>query len=533
MNLRNVARLFGHWLWLIVLAAALTGWMVRAVMIRNGLLPQYSAEAVIAVGGDAYRDVQDTTYVEMAAAMMANYLEVAKMGIVTNAVAAQIDQAMTADEITRALDVSAIEGTNLIAIRMTHSDPVLAAEIANGVARQLATLAPARWVNFVMMIEAAEVPVEADAFAQLPVILSSIVVALLVGAVVLFREFIRDPIYNEEDARAALGLPIVAVLEPVPFAPAKSLGIANWIRGGETVWWSLLETCKRELAGRMEAGQGPFMLLTSPHGETSCAFAALQLARCWAAEVGASLLVDADFNRQETARLGLNIRPATGLAELFERPLTNLGDLILRNPDLPGVSILPAGNLQSSTSITQLKAGLDSFLGQRDNRLAVVVSAPKVDASIMTLLIANQSDVNFLVIEAGRTLRTQARRSITLLTANDIRVQGIILSYVSPWSVRLAIHLKSLLRSVEPQYRRLGTALRRLVVERKIEEASLEAQGGNDGDDRSEDVAGPVLADDYPSELPVPTVVVDKTSRRRKPKTASVAGSGGVMPETG
>ena len=71
MDMRNILLLIWRRFWLILLAAGLTGTAVYLSMSRSGVIPQYSATAVIAVGGDMYQNAQDAAYMDLADVMIA------------------------------------------------------------------------------------------------------------------------------------------------------------------------------------------------------------------------------------------------------------------------------------------------------------------------------------------------------------------------------------------------------------------------------------------------------------------------------
>lgn len=467
MTLRDVVKYFQHNVWLLLLVGVLAGMLAHQALIVSGTFPRYSAEAVIAVGGDAYRDVPDVGYLEMAEALMANYLEVAEMELVTGQVARALGGQLTTDQIAEALDVSRVEGTNLITIRATSPDPVLAATIANSVAAELAQLAPPRWPQFVLPVKSAAIPVAPDQTAWLPVILSVIAALLLAIGLLLLYEFVRQPIYSEAQAEALFGAPVIASLHPAAFWRLRQAIGQPWLRQAGMTWWTMQESCRILLNAHSPAADGAakadkrpvsrLIVVSPPSGQARLAprsaarpappariivitaagerspqaLVATQLARQWAVSGERVLLVDLDLRRADASRAALSANPAEGFATLIDKPTAKIAGLTVSDGQ-PGSSplVLPAGTPNAVPTPADEARAVDSFRQQLTGPLVVIVSAPPVSESAAAYQICRQTDLTLVVVQAGATPVGRAQDLRAGLNAGGARIHGVVVAHV-------------------------------------------------------------------------------------------------------
>jgi capsular polysaccharide biosynthesis protein/Mrp family chromosome partitioning ATPase len=468
MSLRVIVRLFRQKLWIFVLAGILAGVLSYRVLLGSGSIPRYSAEAVIAVGGDAYRDVQDVGYMEIAETLIANYLEVAELELITGPVAHRISGQLTAAQIAEAINVTRLEGTNLISIQATSADPALAATLANGVAAELARLAPPRWPQFVLPVKTAEPANTPDQTAWLPVILSVFVGVLLAVGVVLLNEFMRDPIYSESEAAALFQAPVLASLQPRPFWRARLAVGGEWLKSADTTWWSLREASRRRLAGDprrpksslahdlwpaehvaplwLRRNQAPasaaesnhkeeaaVILVTSVMGDGTAARVATQLARAWAAAGENVLLADLNVAHPEAGRFTLSTQPTAGFATLLGSPETKIAGLISRD-SRPGsrLMILPAGCAERAAEPYQQAAALDSLIEQTAATHTLILSAPPLADSVAALHAAARANLTLVALDVGITRRSDAADVVDRLRALNARLGGLVAVHFPP-----------------------------------------------------------------------------------------------------
>ncbi|MCP4420611.1 MAG: hypothetical protein GY805_28730, partial [Chloroflexi bacterium] len=324
MDIRNILSLMWRRLWLMGIVALLVGTAVYLGMSRSGAIPRYSATAVVAIGGDIYQqDIQDATYLNLVESMMSDLLHLAQLEIVTGAVAQRLNLTDTPKAIAEMLEVSQIEGSNLISIQATHKEPAMAAAIANEVAQQLRQFSPSRWRNFVLVVETATSPTNANSTAVLPVILAAFTAALFTISLNFLFVYLRQPFYDERDVAEMLALPTLLSLPPIPQAWWRALR-GKLLTMSCTSAWSLKVVCEQFLATNGTEDSPQSVLVVSPEDSFSHAFVATQLAMAWADSGQKTMLVDMDITRADISTQLLNDQVVVGFSSFLKQPTANL-----------------------------------------------------------------------------------------------------------------------------------------------------------------------------------------------------------------
>jgi succinoglycan biosynthesis transport protein ExoP len=140
MELIEYIRLFRKWWWLFLLAGLLAGGM--GYLSRSRQPEVYQAEAMISVGGYIESPNPDTVDIFAGQALAKSYAVLAETHTVLEAAIEAGEFDLTADQLQGMLSTRTIEETSMLILIVTHTDPVLAADIANEIARQLVHNSP-------------------------------------------------------------------------------------------------------------------------------------------------------------------------------------------------------------------------------------------------------------------------------------------------------------------------------------------------------------------------------------------------------
>jgi Mrp family chromosome partitioning ATPase len=378
-------------------------------------------------------------------------VELAKLEPVTQAVIDTLSLPETTDELSELLDVSLIQGTQLIEIKATYGDPQIAADIANEVARQLALQTPPRLRNFIATIEAAKVPEGTGIASLAPVVIAGMLGFLLSTGAVFLADFLRDAIHDSEDVAQRLGLATLAVVRPPSSWPSRLW--QRW-RGRQVeaetrpVWWSLMEACQRRYAAaaagqrsgnsrdghttrpvpsKVEGNESLLVLVTSSGRDEGQSSAALNLARAWAHGGQTTLLVDAYLARPSLhEKLGL--ANEVGLTSLLAEPTYSLEAAIQPIEAVPGLHALTVGPATERSLSATVPAVRQALEAMRATVQVVIVNGPPVLARADAVMLAAQADGVLLVLRGGKTRAEQAAEAIELLTRAGGSVWGAILN---------------------------------------------------------------------------------------------------------
>ena len=296
MGLQDYAYIFiRHWrsLLLGLLAGLLVG---VGASIWLGYLPRYAATATIAVGGDVATVDQNTSYINLADEFASTYADLATRAPVLDAVIAELGLDTSPASLKNAISTSIVQDTHLIEITVSHSDPRLAADIANGIARQLATLPTLRVRNFVVPVEAAAVPTQLDPTWLVLTLIVGALGVLLVGGVIFLREFMRDAVYSGASLEREAGMPVLVEIHTPKQGWRRATPGQPWRTQEVGAWWALAQHCRRQLeANGVSANGVPHTIaVAAPDENDASAVVAANLAAGWAERGERVVLLNTD-----------------------------------------------------------------------------------------------------------------------------------------------------------------------------------------------------------------------------------------------
>ena len=375
-DLRNLMLILWQRLWLVLAATVLGGVLALWGMVKIGQFPNYSATAVVAIGGDVYYNAQDAAYLEMADAMIENYRRLAGLEIVTSAVVENLNLAATPKDIAKAMDVSLIENSHLLSVKVTYDRPDTAAAIANEVARQLTRLAPAQERNFVLIVETAVPPKLPDITAVIPVMMAAMAAFLTTVGGLLFYAYVKQPILSAADL-VHLDVPLLATID----ASRKD---------SAALWWLVKHGCEARWAAKQPetARLRPrHILLTAPVQRRDMLAAANQLAAVWQLDCAAAVV--------DVAAVAADV-PVAG--KVGKRPFAQK----------PQAVVEAAWQASEAYQITIFAAGLT------DDWLPVLMLAQRVEMVVM-------------LVPMAHVRLPELQAALALLDGQQVVVDGLVL----------------------------------------------------------------------------------------------------------
>ncbi len=140
MELVTYLRLFRKWFWLLFLGAFLAG---GAAFLRANRQPDlYQSSVTIQVGTAIIEPNPSYTGIVTAEQLAKNYIVLARSYDIAEATVEAGNFPVTPGGLRGMISASVIPETSLIVLTVTYTDPVLAADMANGVAQQLIAKSP-------------------------------------------------------------------------------------------------------------------------------------------------------------------------------------------------------------------------------------------------------------------------------------------------------------------------------------------------------------------------------------------------------
>ena len=140
LELVRYIRVFRRWGWLIVLAAFLAGSV--SYLTRSGQPSSYQAQAMISIGNFIESPNPSSTEIRTGVELAQTYAVLARTYNVLNATVEALNLDMTPEELERMVEVEILAQTSLLVIRVTYTDRILVADMANEIATQLIANSP-------------------------------------------------------------------------------------------------------------------------------------------------------------------------------------------------------------------------------------------------------------------------------------------------------------------------------------------------------------------------------------------------------
>jgi len=140
MELIAYIRLFRKWFWLLFLGAFLAAG--AAYLFRSNEPDVYQAKVTVSVGGIMDAPNPELNDLRTGVELVQNYAVLAKTYDVLEATVEAGDFPVTPGELGNMLSTRVIDNTSLLVLEIEYTDPVLAADMVNEVARQLIVNSP-------------------------------------------------------------------------------------------------------------------------------------------------------------------------------------------------------------------------------------------------------------------------------------------------------------------------------------------------------------------------------------------------------
>ena len=463
--------------WFLILTAALIG---AAAGIGWGATraPEYTARADVLVtvtsGQSTGELAQGSSFSQQQAR---NFAAVATREVVLAPVIRQLDLDTTVEALRRNLSVSVPLNTSVISIQATDSTPSGSAAIANGVARELASvvgrLSPT--VNDLddppvraTLIEQAAVPERPSA----PDIQLFALIGLLVGlvgavayqvAAELMVGRIVTPQQVERATRAvvlgSLTRDRKAAQAPIAITAAPLSQRAEEIRQ--------LRTALKFLPG---GEHHVYVISSSVSGEGKSTVAA-NLAASFAAEDIPTCLVEADLRRPSLAKT-LDLTGGPGLTDVIVGDSTIEEACQTWGPNQ--LHVLLAGRIPPNPSeLLGSKRGLATFEALREKFEVVIIDTPPLVAVTDARIVARQFGGVVLVTGSGKVRAGELRHAVAALEIADLPILGVVLNLAKNLEGRSYAYLDSGEDSLRHRVRMLLPTLRQWKTAAKVAAVAL------------------------------------------------------------
>jgi succinoglycan biosynthesis transport protein ExoP len=417
--------------WLGVLIIALLT-LALALTLTLVMPKKYTAttQLFIAVAGESVTDLaQGSSFAEK---QMSSYAEVATSPRVLTPVIDQLGLRTTPKELAKSMEATVPEGTVILEIAATDSDPTRAAQIANAVGDELAKaagdLSPQK-ENGVKTVQAttiaeAETP-DKPSSPKIPQNLAiGLILGLLLGVgIAVLRHVLDTRVRNEDDVRSLTDSPILGVVGYNRNVSSHPLILRDRPQAAPSEAIRRLRTNLQfiDIANRPKS----IVISSSIPGEGKSTMA-INLALSLADTGSRVILVDADLRQPSIAdyvgiegRVGLTtVLIGRAAVEDVVQPLgaTNL-DLLPAGQIPPNPSEL-LGSMTMALLLERLSAAYDMVLLDSPPLL------PVTDAVVLSKLAGGA----LVVVGADRIHRPQLQQSLDSLETAGAHIFGIVMN---------------------------------------------------------------------------------------------------------
>lgn len=421
--------------WIIVAASALAG-LVLAIGVTALMTPQFESTSTLYVSvrtdssGGSDELYQGASFAQAA---VTSYVDVATTAIVLDEVLAELEHDLTRDDLDEILSVTSPSGSVLINITATHSDPVIAADIADTTGAVLIDVVENE-IEVASESDTGPVQVRSIEPAQIPedrtspnAVLNSALGLLLGGAtgiaIALLRGLLDTRIHSVADLEEITTTPVVGRIAFDDEISKRPLVVHNDPRSPRAEAFRTLRTNLQFLG----AGDGSrvFMVSSAIPGEGKTHVVA-NLAIVLA-ESGASVaLIEADLRKPRLAQV-MGIEGAVGLSDV----LINRASLddVAQPWGAESLLVLPAGQIPPNPSELLGSRAMEELIEEVSGSADyVLIDAPPILPVTDAAVLSAYTSGTLLVTAVSQTKRQDIERAIESLETVEGPPLGVIVN---------------------------------------------------------------------------------------------------------
>ncbi len=286
--------------------------------------------------------------------------------------------------------------------------------------------------NALSILEPAAIPLEPVGSQLIINMLVAAIVglALAAGGAYLI-DFLDDSIKDGEDAQQLLGIPTLATVpELLAEEEHQKLVMLYTTPHPAAEAYRMLRT---NLQFTSVDHPLRMLLVTSPAPEEGKSLTAANLAAAYTRAGKRVILVDADLHRPSQQRL-FRLRNNWGLTlALFDNQMAI--SHLLQETTIPGLQVMTTGPLPPNPAeLLGSRRMQEIMLELREQADIVIIDSPPISAVSDALILTNQSDGVLLVVKAGKTSRTLARKALNTLRQVKASVIGTVYNGVDEYN---------------------------------------------------------------------------------------------------
>ncbi|MFV1948571.1 MAG: polysaccharide biosynthesis tyrosine autokinase [Anaerolineales bacterium] len=256
--------------------------------------------------------------------------------------------------------------------------------------------------------------------------LAGVVGAMLAAGFVFLFDALDNTVKNPDQIESVTGLSVIGMVPIYPVEQGSPIAILQ-PRHPSVEAFRVLRTNLKYTSVDKKILK---IMVTSAEPEVGKTELATNLAVVFAQSGNEVMLIDADLRRPKVHhRFGLENR--TGLSRVFRRGSDQMDEVVIRNTDLPKLSILTTGPLPPNPSelLGSEKMGdiLNSYCNQLDY---LIIDTPPILAVTDAIIISQLVDGVLLVVKPGETQIRALKQAVDRLRQVNANLLGVVLNKI-------------------------------------------------------------------------------------------------------
>lgn len=412
MELSGYLAVARRWWWTLLVAtwvAAFSGYVVA-----SQIPPTFEARVQLLVG--PYNTDSDT--LRAAGQLVQTYAELVTTRPLLESAIAELGADIDAGELDSATRVTADDTTRFLSIRVQHTNPVLAADLANGLAEEVSLLASrgtSRPEGQLQIVDRAERP-STPVAPQVSLIVGMAALAALLGALVLVMlvEYLSATVRTQDDLEKLTGVPFLGRVDTAKNLPRGHRALVDSVPDSAAAAAYRLVVAKASV--RDGARPAASIAAVGTGADSATGQVAANLAAIAARSGRRVVLIDADTADAYATRIfGMSGR--AGLSDLAADPSLEPADIL---STVSGeFRVIPAGTASHADTLDVDRA---TRILQQLAEVAdlVVVSTGPLHLAAATLVWARTADAAIVI-----AVRDQSRRDDVTYAVESLRLVGV------------------------------------------------------------------------------------------------------------
>ncbi len=302
-------------------------------------------------------------------------------------------------------------------------------------------------VNFIRVVEPAQIPTGASNDNPLPSMVAAAVAAVMLAfGAALLLEYLSDSLRSPAEIMPLLNVPLLGAVAPFGSKRTYKNKLITWTQPRSTIA-EAYRALRVNILFRENIDEDAchIYVVTSPNPSEGKSVTAANLAITFAMTGMRVLLIDFDLRRPVQHSL-FNLPNAVGVADIWRK--RDSGDRldeiairqqvaqqlprIIQKTEIPNLSLLTSGNVPSSSSElidSPQSRTLMQLLVQNGDYDVILIDTPPILVVTDTTIVARMSGgKSILVVESGRTRRGAAVRAAQQFTNLDLPLLGVVIN---------------------------------------------------------------------------------------------------------